>query len=203
MQHCSKTSSMRLGAFYLPHQTYFVTNQVANRFERGWWNAQNSFPVLLAGISSDYCQLLLRCWEEKTTRSNREKLRLPFCIIVAKRVARFLLPVLSNWKAIMTTSQVVSTHLLPCCSFWISYTFPFIVSFSPVFFACIYSSLLYLPVGAHVIVMFGWQVDVILKSRSNHNLIVIKNVEKSFDTCFFFFLLCFSWPKSTAPGSLK
>ena len=34
-------------------------------------------------------------------------------------------------------------------------------------------------------------MDVILKSRSNHNLIVIKNVEKSFDTCFFF-LLCFS-----------
>ena len=71
------------------------------------------------------------------------------------------------------------------------------------FFPCIYSSLLYLPVGAHVIVMLGRQVDVILKSRNNHNLIVIKNVEKSFDTCFFFFLLCFSWPKSTAPGSLK
>ena len=50
------------------------------------------------------------------------------------------------------------------------------------FFPCIYSSLLYFPVGAHVIVMLGWQVDVILKAEIT---ITIKNVKKSFDTCFF------------------
>ena len=70
------------------------------------------------------------------------------------------------------------------------------------FFPCIYSSLLYLLVGAHVIVMLGRQVDVILKSRNNHNLIAIKMWRKVLIPVFFF-LLCFSWPKSTAPGSLK
>ena len=46
----AKRVEYRCRAFYHPHKTCLATNQVVNRFERGWWNAQYRYSTRFAAM---------------------------------------------------------------------------------------------------------------------------------------------------------
>ena len=50
LQHCCKTSWIPMCALYHPHKTCLATNQVVNRFERGWQNAHHRFWTRFAAM---------------------------------------------------------------------------------------------------------------------------------------------------------
>ena len=143
-----------------------------------------STPVLPAWISSHYFQSLLRCWERENDSKQSDEIQATVLQHCCKTSCAFFVARFTELKGNHDHQSSCFDTFTSLLQFLNLRYIPLHCFFLFCFFPCIYSSLLYLPVGAHVIVMLGWQVDVILKSRNNHNLI-IKNVEKSFDTCFF------------------
>ena len=57
----AKRVENRCCAFYHPHQTYFATNQVFNRFERGWSDKTRNiaFQLVCSNVALTSCTFLL------------------------------------------------------------------------------------------------------------------------------------------------